>query len=164
MMTPRLLIGVLAAAAVGLGAALLFEPIDERFDIGHGAPQAAQHALFAFQVDPSWVKAGTPNFRMMPAWRSPDGRTETGVWACDGPSTFEWHYVLDETVYLLDGQVEVEYQGRRFTLNPGDTAFFGAGTQALWKVPTMVRKVYALHKPNKAGRLWRRLFPATAGG
>ena len=60
MMTPRLLIGVFVGAAVGLGAALLFEPIDERFDIGRGAPQAAPHALFAFQVDPSWIKAGTP--------------------------------------------------------------------------------------------------------
>ena len=96
--------------------------------------------LLGFSPDPSWLRSGTPNFRNAEISRSPDGRSIGGVWACDGPSTFEWTFFMDETVYLLEGLVEIDYQGQRFTLRPGQTATFHAGTKALWHVPVPVKR------------------------
>ena len=115
--------------------------------------------LTAFHVDPSWILAGQPNFRATETARSPDGRTITGLWACDGPTRFEWTFGLDETVHLLEGKVEVEYLGQRFTLLPGSVATFHAGTKAVWHVPQHAKKVYTLHHPGRLGLLLRRLFP-----
>jgi len=115
--------------------------------------------LGAFPVDASWVKSGTPNFRGTETSRSPDGNGVTGLWACDGPSTFEWQFGDDETVHLLEGRVEVEYRGRRFTINPGDTATFHAGTRAVWHVPQYAKKVFVLHQPGLLVRGWRKVFP-----
>ncbi|MBC8056960.1 MAG: DUF861 domain-containing protein [Rhizobiales bacterium] len=118
-------------------------------------------ALGPFSVDPSWIKSGTPNFRGTETSRSPDGSGVTGLWACDGPSTFEWHFATDETVHLLEGKVEVQYLGRRFTLNAGDTATFHFGTRAVWHVPQHAKKVFVLHQPGRLVRLWRKVFPTT---
>lgn len=112
--------------------------------------------LTAFNVNPEWVLEGTPNFRATEISKSPDGRTTTGLWACDGPSTFEWQFGVDETVHLLEGLVEVKYQGRQFTLKPGDTATFIAGTRAVWYVPEHARKAFSLHEPGRLVRTLRR--------
>lgn len=124
---------------------------------------AVERPLLPFTVDPSWVKSGTPNFRAIETARSPDGRSITGLWECDGPTTFEWTFGLDETVHLLAGRVEVEYLGRRFVLEPGHTAVFQAGTKAVWHVPQHAKKVYKLYHPGPLGLMWRKLFPADAG-
>ena len=158
-------IKLLGAGAIGAlltlaGVALL--------DAGHylhrSAPPSAaavHRPLAAFTVDPSWVKSGIPNFRAIETARSPDGRSITGLWACDGPSTFEWTFGLDETVHLLEGRVEVDYLGKRFVLEPGHTAAFHAGTKAVWHVPSHAKKVFKLQHPGKLVLLWRRLFPHT---
>ena len=119
--------------------------------------------LRGYSVDPTWVRAGQPNFRTAEIVRSPDGRSITGVWACDGPSTFEWRFDLDETVYVLEGRVEVTYLGRQFTLEPGQTAVFKAGTRAVWHVPAHLRKVFKLHHPGRLALWWRQWWPAETG-
>lgn len=122
------------------------------------ASEASIHRpLTAFKVNPDWVLEGTPNFRATEISKSPDGRSTTGLWACDGPSTFEWQFGVDETVHLLEGLVEVRYQGREFTLKPGDTATFLAGTRAVWHVPQYARKAFSLHEPGRLVRTLRRL-------
>ena len=107
-------------------------------------------------VDPSWVKAGTPNFRSLETLRTYDGRAVTGLWACDGPSTFEWTFKMDETVHLLEGRVDIDYLGKRFTLEPGQTATFHAGTKAVWHVPKHAKKLYKLTYPGRLVRWWRK--------
>jgi len=119
---------------------------------------ARERPLTAFSVDPTWVRAGQPNFRATETVRSPDGSTITGLWACDGPSTFEWTFSLDETVHLLEGRIEVHYMGRDFVLLPGDTATFHAGTRAVWHVPVHAKKAYTLHHPGRLVLWWRRLM------
>jgi len=96
-------------------------------------------------------------FRGAETVRSPDGRVVSGLWACEGPTSFVWHFSHDETVHLLEGRVEVEYQGRRFSITPGDTASFLAGTKAVWHVPHHAKKAYVLHQPSWLVRAWRKL-------
>lgn len=126
-----------------------------------GAPppstQAVERPLGEFRVDPNWILSGQPVFRGSETVRSPDGRIVSGLWSCDGPASFVWHFGHDETVHLIDGQVEVEYLGRRFTILPGDTATFHAGTKAVWHVPEHATKAYTLHQPGLLVRAWRRL-------
>jgi uncharacterized protein len=150
-------------AATGLGAALALGGV-AAFDTGryllHSMPASTasvEKPLVGFTVDPDWVRSGQPNFRASETVRSPDGQTISGLWACDGPSVFEWTFGLDETVHLLEGQIEVDYQGRHFTLRPGDTASFLAGTRSVWRVPEHAKKAFTLHRPGRLVLLWRRL-------
>ena len=156
----RLLAGMVLGVAIGLVAALTLEPVNRSLNIGEGA-QAAPHPLQLIDASVAAIKSGTPRFRLSKLWVSPDGRTTTGVWAADGPSTFVVDYSVDETVYVLDGGAEIDYQGQRIALQPGMTAHFGKGTSASWHVPTSIRKVYEVQRPNRATRWWNQLFHPT---
>lgn len=112
--------------------------------------------LTLLQQAPATVSAGTPRFRAAPYAESANGATASGIWASDGPATFEWRFGSDEVVYVLEGQVEVDYLGNQFSLVPGDTAMFLQGTRAVWHVPKHVKKSYKLFNPNALVRLWRR--------
>jgi uncharacterized protein len=158
----KVIFGIVLGASLTLAAALTYEA--GRYVV-HGSPPSAmpvQKPLVGFSVDPGWVKSGTPNFRNTETLRSPDGRVISGLWACDGPSTFQWTFGTDETVHLLEGRVDIDYLGRRFTLQPGDTATFHAGTQALWHVPQHAKKAYTLYSPGRLVMLWRRLVAAAS--
>ena len=127
--------------------------------LGAVAPstQALATPMLPSPTDPSWIKSGTPNFRMNATAVSPDGRTVSGLWACDGPSTFEWHFGEDETIHVLEGGVEIDYLQHRVTLRAGDMFRFRAGTTALWHVPVHVKKMFTLQRPGLLLRAWRRL-------
>lgn len=111
--------------------------------------------LAPVEAAPAQVLSGTPNFRAAPFAHSPDRRSSSGIWACDGPTTFDWSFGSDEVVHVLEGRVDVTYQDRQFTLLPGDTAVFYAGTQARWHVSQHVRKSYTLYHPGWITRLLR---------
>jgi uncharacterized protein len=162
-MTRRILISALAGAALAVTAMSAADSI--RYHQGAPAPsvEAVERPLGVFQVDPSWILSGRPVFRGVETVRSPDGDVVSGLWACDGPTSFVWHFSHDETVLLLEGLVEVEYQGRRFRIEPGDTASFHAGTQAVWHVPQHAKKAYTLHQPGLLVRAWRKLGRLWAG-
>lgn len=150
---------IIVALGGALSALALVAAWDGVVYLRHAAPasEASVHRpLTSFKVNPDWVLEGTPNFRATEISKSPDGRSTTGLWACDGPSTFEWQFGVDETVHLLEGLVEVKYQGREFTLKPGDTATFLAGTRAVWHVPQYARKAFSLHEPGRLVRTLRR--------
>jgi uncharacterized protein len=119
--------------------------------------QASTVSLQTYTVNPQWVKAGQPRFQTAEIVRSPDGRSVTGVWTCDGTTTFEWHFNLDEAVYVLEGRVEVRYLGSQFVLEPGQSAIFKAGTTAVWHVPTHLKKVFVLQHPGRLALWWRAL-------
>jgi uncharacterized protein len=121
---------------------------------------AANKPLQEVTVNPSWIKSGTPKFAQVEVSRSPDGRTTNGLWSCEGPTTFDWQFDIDEVVYVLEGEVQVDYQGSQFVLHPGDTAVFHGGTTATWTVERYLKKVYTLHNPGPLGRLWRTFFPS----
>ena len=98
-------------------------------------------ALAPAPITPGWIVAGAPVARAAELSRSADGTAVSLVWDCTA-GTFDWHFGVDETVHILDGEVEVSCAGmaaRR--LEPGDVALFRAGTTARWHVPLYVRKL-----------------------
>ena len=150
-MKKSLAIGVAAALMTVLGITS-YQAIAYVTQVQPASSAAVHMPVKAFEVDPSWVKDGKPNFRATEFFKSHDGKTSSGIFECDGPSTFEWHYQLDETVYVLDGGVDVDYQGKQFSLKPGETAFFRAGTTATWHVSKGIRKAWTLHDAGKPAR------------
>ncbi|MFZ6656200.1 cupin domain-containing protein [Undibacterium sp. TJN19] len=145
--------------AIGLAASLLtllgvtsYHAIAYVAQVQPASSVALSSPVKPFEVDPSWIKSGNPNFRATEFFKSHDGKTSSGIFECDGPSTFEWHYQLDETIYVLDGGVDIDYQGKHFSLKAGETAFFRAGTKALWHVPKGIRKSWTLHDAGKPAR------------
>lgn len=150
----------LGGAALALLATGAYETVRYLAASPAVSTQAVDKPLGEFSVNPRWILAGQPVFRGAETLRSADGQTVSGLWLCEGPTSFEWHFAADETVHLLEGGVEVEYLGRRFSLSPGDTATFHAGTKAVWHVPTHAKKAYTLHQPGVAVRAWRKLARA----
>jgi uncharacterized protein len=154
----KVLFGVLVGLGLGLTGAMAWDAVQYLSKSAAPSVQAVAKPLLGFSVDPSWVQSGTPNFHNVESVRSPDGKSVSGLWSCDGPTTFQWTFYMDETVHLLEGYIEVDYQGKRFNLRPGDTATFHAGTQSVWHVPQHAKKAYTLYDPGRAARLWRRVF------
>lgn len=154
----------LAAAIVGIivtsGAFLV---VDTGRYLAAAPPPSAtalEAPMAPVSVDPNWIRSGEPAFTQVEISRSPDGRISHGLWSCTGPTTFEWQFHVDETVYVLEGEVDIEYQGSRFTLHPGDSATFLSGTTAVWTVDTYLKKSYTLSNPGPLGRWWRSAFPS----
>lgn len=112
-------------------------------------------------VSPDWIKSGSPVFHAGQYAESPDKRASSGIWSCEGTSTFEWQFGSDESVLVLEGRVEIDYLGQHFVLESGSTALFYAGTRATWHVPHYVRKTYMIHYPNYMVRWARRVFGIT---
>ncbi len=115
------------------------------------------HVLTAYDVDPTWVSSGKPVFKTTETSRSADGKTVSGLWSCEGPTTFEWRYDVDETIHVLEGEAEVEYLGHKVTLRSGDVYTFHTGTRAKWQVKGFIKKSWAVHTPNAIGAWWRGL-------
>lgn len=109
-------------------------------------------------VNASWILEGKPEFRSRVYASSPDKTTVTGIWECVGPGKFMWRFDIDESVYVLEGKVHVEYKGEMHTLGPGDKAFFPAGVTAVWTVPERIKKSFTLHEPGRVTRFLRRLL------
>lgn len=163
-MKRRTLIAGVGGAVVAVGALAAYESV--RYVVGSPplSTAAVEKPLGEFAVDPSWILSGKPVFRGAETMRSADGKVVSGLWACEGPTTFVWHFGADETVHLLEGHVEVEYLGRKFSITPGDTATFHAGTKAIWHVPRHAKKTYTLHQPSLLVRAWRKAGRMFSGG
>lgn len=98
-------------------------------------------------IDPSWIVEGDPQARVASVSRSADGQAWTDLWDCTA-GRFRWHYAIDETIHILEGGATVvDQDGKTWTLTPGSTVTFHAGTAADWHVPTYVRKVAFCHNP-----------------
>jgi len=121
-------------------------------NLGISTPQPMLHV-----ANPSaTLQTGNPLFRVAHYSIAPGEASGSGVWACDGPSTFEWNFGSDEVVYLIEGEVQVSYLGKQFTIRPGETSLFLQGTSAVWHVPNGLLKSYTLHHPPLLVRLWRK--------
>lgn len=147
-----LLVNVVLVALLGWGYARQLH-----HDQGPSA-QELQRPLELIAIDPSWIKSGTPVFKLAQTTYIPSANVTTGLWSCDGPALFEWTFSSDETVHILEGEVEIDYLGKKMTLQVGETAFFHANTKALWHVPKRVLKSYTLHDPGRLVRWYRQIF------
>ena len=112
------------------------------------------------EVDPTWIKSGEPRFRVSETFALPHSKLSTGLWSCDGPALFDWTFGVDETVHILEGEVEIQYLGKTMVLKAGDTSFFRAGTTAQWHVKDRVYKSFVLHDPGRLSRWYRRIAGA----
>jgi len=63
------------------------------------------------------------------------------VWSC-GVSEFDWEYSEEETCLLLEGEVEVTYDGGSACFGAGNYVVFPQGMACVWKVAKPVRKHY----------------------
>ena len=88
-----------------------------------------------------WVIEGTPVARSRRLSTSPDTTSSTMVWTCT-PGKFHWYYNVDETLYILEGEVFVTNEKDEVRrLGPGDLAFFPAGSHSVWHVTQDLRKI-----------------------
>ncbi|MCZ2496587.1 DUF861 domain-containing protein [Xylophilus sp. Kf1] len=146
-----------AGVVVTLVAVTAYEAA-QHVDVMPDASQASiSMPLAQYDAPEAKVLSGKPNFRGTAYAVSADKKTVSGIWAADGPSTFTWTYAGDEAVYIQEGLAEVEYQGKKFSLKPGDSAFFHVGTVATWTVPQHVRKSWTVHGANQLVRWFRNL-------
>ena len=141
----------LAGGIISISGFVAYEAIRHASQMPAPSSESVKLHLRPFEVNKAWVKAGTPNFRANEFFKSTDGKTSSGIFECDA-STFEWHYQLDEAVYILEGSVDLDYQGKQFTLNAGDTALFRAGTSAVWHAPNYLKKTWTIYDAGKPAR------------
>jgi len=60
-------------------------------------------------------------------------------------STFDWYYDTNETVYVIEGEVEVELDdGTKVSFGAGDLVTFSEGVKCTWHVKKPIRKHYKL--------------------
>lgn len=109
---------------------------------------AADHmTLKEAPINREWISEGKPIARNALLSRSEDQSAFTLIWDCTA-GVFNWHYDIDETVYILEGAVEVtDETGATRRLEAGGAAFFPAGSRAKWRVENYVRKVAFCRKP-----------------
>jgi uncharacterized protein len=99
------------------------------------------HGLVLSPINGAWILEGNPLARGKLLSTSTDGMATTFMWDCTA-GRFNWHYELDETVFLLEGSVVIrESTGARHELKAGDSFLFKAGTHFEWTVDSYVRKV-----------------------
>jgi uncharacterized cupin superfamily protein len=150
-------IGVVLLALFGIGCDVAREAwLEHR---AHSEVLGTRDApLQALHVNPAWILAGSPSFEARSYSDTPEASTSAGIWQCTGPGKFRWEYSIDETLYVLEGDAELEYGGAIHRLTPGTAAFFPAGSLVIWNVPHGIRKTFSIHEPGRVRRLLRKLF------
>lgn len=119
----------------------------------------ADAKLVAAPIPKKWILEGKPEARSAVLSRSPDNAAVTVVWETT-KGVFRWHFQIDETINVLDGEVFVTDQDHReHRLGPGDVAYFPAGTWSTWRVPDHLRKIafvrHGMAKPiARLSRAW----------
>jgi uncharacterized protein len=98
-------------------------------------------------INPEWVLEGNPISCNKLLSYSADGTASTMMWDCTA-GRFNWHYDVDETLYIIEGSVIIkETSGQTQRLSAGDVVFFPAGSSAEWHVETYIRKVAFCRTP-----------------
>lgn len=126
-------------------------------------------AMTACPINSAWVVSGSPVARNFVLSRSLDGSATTLLWDCTA-GVFNWHYDIDETVFVLEGAAVIrDDSGVEHVLGPGDQALFRAGSHAVWRVDEYVRKVAFCRNPVPqpvmlATRVLKKLMRLTGAG
>jgi hypothetical protein len=104
-------------------------------------PSQTEVELKPAPIEPSWIIEGNPTASNATLSRSVDGTASTIVWQCT-EGKFNWHYDIDETIYILEGSVVIESDNMKPTrFGPGDVIFFKNGASARWHVEGHIRKL-----------------------
>jgi uncharacterized protein len=158
----KVLLGALLAIAglTGVAVAGLIRERPAYMDYDDRLAKVTHHALEPIWVDPSWVLSGSPKIGMTVFSDAQHLGSFSGIWQATGPAKFIWKYGVDESIYIIDGSVDIEYMGNKFTLRPGDSTFFAAGTEAIWTVPDHVRKTFRIYEVSPITKVMRRLLTA----
>ncbi len=115
-----------------------------------------------------WVIDGDPRAYATKLTTSADGTCGVFVWSCT-PGRFRWHYVVDETLHIISGEVFVtDEKGRGRRLGPGDVAIFPAGSSSVWHVTKDIKKLamcrHTIPRPiGFAVRAWKKIFAILGG-
>jgi uncharacterized cupin superfamily protein len=140
-------------------------------------PSRLDRELELAPIEPSWIRGGSPVARNSILSTSADGDATTILWECSA-GEFDWHYEIDETIYILQGAVVIQSDSMPATrYSAGDVIFFQRGASARWRVEDRVRKLaFCRHVRDPLWirmprGVWRRLRawvsgkpqPATAG-
>jgi hypothetical protein len=83
--------------------------------------------------------------------KSADRTFSVVAWCCTA-GRFYWHYAVDETLYIVSGEVLVtDETGETRRLTAGDVVYFPTGSRCVWHVPHEVRKIamcrYSMPRP-----------------
>jgi len=98
-------------------------------------------------IPPEWILRGNPVAHSTLLSRSTDLTAATVLWDCTA-GTFRWYYDVDETIFILEGQVTIFVsEVGQVSLDAGDSIHFPSGTEAIWTVPNYVRKVAFFRYP-----------------
>lgn len=62
-------------------------------------------------------------------------------WECD-ISRFDWEYGMEETCFIIEGEVKVETAKGSVEIKAGDLVTFPKGLKCVWDVKKPLRKVY----------------------
>ncbi len=91
------------------------------------------------------VLSGNPRQCGREDFASPDGAFSAGIWECT-KGNFRITYPMDEIATLLKGKLIItDEQGRRTTLEAGDSFFVAEGETLTWEIIETVRKSYFLY-------------------
>ena len=118
-----------------------------------------QHRQLQSQTvpNPAWIKSGNPKYWVADSTSMFTSKVSTGLWACDGPAVFEWPNETDETIHIVEGEVEFTYLGKTFTLVAGDTLFVRDGTTPIWNVKKRVVTSFTMYDTGFFTRIYRKL-------
>ena len=129
---------------------------------------AATADLAPGPIPSSWNLEGAPEARHKQLLQSHDRTFHAVMWECTA-GRFNWHYDVDETIFIISGEAFIaDDKDKERRLGPGDTAFFPAGSHCMWHIPVYVRKFAILRNPMPGpvaflGRAWNHLVRALTG-
>ena len=119
-------------------------------------------------IAPHFILEGNPVARARRLSGSYDTTSSSMIWTCT-PGKFQWNYSVDETLYILSGEVYVtDEKGEVHHMVAGDSVFFPAGSRSIWHVTQEVKKVaFCRHSmPLLAGyvlRAWNKFWNVVTG-
>ena len=74
---------------------------------------------------------------------SPGAALLVGIFVGE-PSAFRYHHEMNETIHILEGEVEIEIEGQAVTLGPGSVASFPKGAESVWRIKAPLRELFVL--------------------
>jgi uncharacterized cupin superfamily protein len=106
-----------------------------------GDDSAAEFEPFA----PDEVIEGEPDARAHVIRDSgePGARVVAGIFRSE-PSVAKYVFAMHETVYVLEGEADVEVDGETVSLRPGSIASFAKGATSIWRVKSPLKDVFVL--------------------
>ena len=109
---------------------------------GTFALDASAAELRAASLDPSSIRAGTPQIRELALAVQADG-SELGIWEMTPGVVVDVE--VDEAFAVLFGRAVVEIEGGdSLILGPGSCGVLHAGDRTTWRVTETLRKVYVI--------------------